>query len=157
MRKSPIPSLAFGAAILFAVPADATHPVDTGNHRQVSAGKTVYLENCAECHGENLRGPVNPAKFPKKLIPPRLDERGHGSHHSDRYMFNRISAGSEDKSGKPIKDGMPAFGFRLHDAQIWAVISYIKSRWPASLQRKQNALNPGHGPENKKTGGQGRK
>ena len=52
---------------------------------------------------------------------------------------------------------MPAFGFRLHDAQIWAVISYIKSRWPVSLQRKQNAMNPGHGPENTKTGGHGNK
>lgn len=157
MRKSPILSLAFGWTILFAVPADATHPVDTRNPHQVSAGKKVYLENCAECHGETLRGPANPAKFPKKLIPPRLDERGHGSHHSDQYMFNQIATGTEDKKGNPVKGGMPAFGFRLHDAQIWAVISYIKSRWPVSIQRKQNAMNPGHEPENKKTGGHGHK
>ena len=28
---------------------------------------------------------------------------------------------------------MPAFGSKLSDEEIWAVLAYIKSRWPAAI------------------------
>lgn len=35
---------------------------------------------------------------------------------------------------------MPAFKGRLADEEIWAVLAYIKSRWPEEIRRKQAAI-----------------
>jgi mono/diheme cytochrome c family protein len=32
---------------------------------------------------------------------------------------------------------MPAFGDKLSDDDIWAVLAYIKSRWPTEIRRAQ--------------------
>jgi mono/diheme cytochrome c family protein len=32
---------------------------------------------------------------------------------------------------------MPAFGNVLTDAEIWAVLAYIKSRWPTEIRERQ--------------------
>lgn len=52
-------------------------------------GKRIYTQNCAVCHGEDLQGPPNPKDF-GKLVPPRLDAKGHASHHDESFTFNRI-------------------------------------------------------------------
>jgi mono/diheme cytochrome c family protein len=36
---------------------------------------------------------------------------------------------------------MPAFGKSLSDAEIAAVLAYIKSNWPVEIQRRQSRLN----------------
>ena len=37
---------------------------------------------------------------------------------------------------------MPAFADSLSDAQILAVLAFIKSRWPIGLRASQSMLNP---------------
>ena len=32
---------------------------------------------------------------------------------------------------------MPAFGQTLSDAEIWAVLAFIKSRWPEEIRARQ--------------------
>ena len=32
---------------------------------------------------------------------------------------------------------MPAFGQTLSDAEIWAVLAYIKSHWPEEVRARQ--------------------
>jgi hypothetical protein len=39
---------------------------------------------------------------------------------------------------------MPAFGARLRDDDIVAVVAFIKSRWPIGIRASQSMLNPGH-------------
>ncbi len=132
--------LTFG---LMALPAFAKHPVNVNDQSQLKLGKTIYQENCAACHGANLQGPESPEDFGKRK-PPRLDAKGHGSHHSDQVHFKQIDLGSRDKSGKLIEGRMPSFHDILKDTEIWAVISYVKSHWPHSMRMKQMRMSPGH-------------
>lgn len=142
-RALPLGLIALGL-ILVTASARAHHPVDIANAALVAKGKTLYADNCAACHGKNLTGPENPKDF--KRLPPRLDARvGHASHHDDMFIFNQITRGSLDKNGKPIADGMPAFAEILKPGEIWAVLTYIKSRWPEKVYRMQHRRNPGHG------------
>ena len=53
---------------------------------------------------------------------------------------------SPNMGGKEIdvegfKSNMPAFADVLSDEEIWAVLAYIKSSWPAELLRRQKATN----------------
>jgi len=36
---------------------------------------------------------------------------------------------------------MPAFGEQLSDREIWAVLAFIKSRWPEDVQARQSEIN----------------
>jgi len=35
---------------------------------------------------------------------------------------------------------MPGFGDTLSDREIWAVLAYIKSRWPEEIRQRQEAI-----------------
>lgn len=39
------------------------------------------------------------------------------------------------------KTDMPAWGTTLSDEDIWSVLAYIKSRWPAEAQKIQMEIN----------------
>jgi mono/diheme cytochrome c family protein len=54
-------------------------------------------------------------------------------------MFTTVNAASAD-GGQPRPRRMPRFGPILTDDEIWAVIAYVKSRWPESI-RRQHAEN----------------
>jgi mono/diheme cytochrome c family protein len=36
---------------------------------------------------------------------------------------------------------MPVYEGKLSDEEIWAVLAYIKSRWPEKIQQRQENLN----------------
>ena len=36
---------------------------------------------------------------------------------------------------------MPGFGNALSDAEIWAVLAFIKSSWPPEIRARQDAIN----------------
>ena len=143
MHRNFVPVLLVLTFGLIASPSFANHPVNISDQAQVKLGKKIYQENCATCHGVNLQGPENPEDFGKRK-PPRLDAKGHGSHHSDQVHFKQIELGSLDKSGKLIDGRMPSFHDVLKDNEIWAAISYIKSHWPKNMRMKQIQMSPGH-------------
>jgi hypothetical protein len=43
---------------------------------------------------------------------------------------------------KTVKSYMPAFERRLTDAQILAVLAFIKATWPLGIRVSQSMLNP---------------
>jgi mono/diheme cytochrome c family protein len=142
-RALPLGLIALGL-MLVAAPAQADHPVNILDATLAAKGETIYVRNCARCHGMNLTGPKNPKKF--KKLPPRLDARvGHVAHHDDQSIFNQVTRGSLDKNGKPLAGGMRGFAEKLDPGEIWAVVTYVKSRWPDDVYRKQHMRNPGHG------------
>ena len=44
-------------------------------------------------------------------------------------------------AGESYKSDMPVFDDILSDAEIWAALSYIKSRWPARFLAMQERTN----------------
>ena len=84
-----------------------------------SRGERLYYAYCAQCHGVDGRGSWRAALF--LLRPGDLAERSRGE--SDRYLFDIIKQG-----GSPIgRPGMPAFGYQMTDADIEALVAYIRT------------------------------
>jgi mono/diheme cytochrome c family protein len=98
---------------------------------QVAVGERVYALNCAACHGANFEGqPDWRRRLDTGRMPaPPHDETGHTWFHSDRNLFI-ITRGGVEAAVPGYKSDMPAFGEILTDAEMAAVLSYIKSTWP---------------------------
>lgn len=105
----------------------------------VSLGSGIYAENCASCHGENLEGEPNwRQRGIDGLLPaPPHDETGHTWHHADGLLFEITKQGPAALAGNNYQSAMPGYGDVLKDAEIIAVLAYIKSRWPKDVQLQQ--------------------
>ena len=102
---------------------------DSGN---VALGANVYAQHCAACHGAKLEGqPDWRRRLPNGRMPaPPHDESGHTWHHSDRVLFEITKNGLvPPHAPTDYESDMPAFGGKLSDEDIWAVLAYIKSHW----------------------------
>jgi mono/diheme cytochrome c family protein len=107
----------------------------------IARGRAVYAERCAACHGANLEGQPNwrRRQADGRLPGPPHDASGHTWHHSDKQLFDMIKNGTAALlSGYPTD--MPAYKDILSDADVWAVISFIESRWPADIRERQSRL-----------------
>jgi mono/diheme cytochrome c family protein len=116
---------------------------DPDNAQQVSHGRQVYVARCAECHGMRLEGQEDwQAMLPDggRRAPPH-DETGHSWHHPDQVLFDITKQGGQPFSPAGYKNNMPGFADKLSDAEIWAAIAFIKSRWPDEIREKQDAIN----------------
>lgn len=93
---------------------------------EVSRGAKLYQKNCAECHGSVGQGAPDwrqrgaDGMFP----PPPLNGTGHAWHHPRRMLHHVIANGS------PGGGNMPAWGDKLSDEDIGAIISWFQSKWP---------------------------
>ena len=110
---------------------------DPEDVQAVRRGRRVYAHNCANCHGKELQGELQAGlSVPEGGKPaPPLNGTGHSAHHSDADMFTTVK-GASVEGGQPTRR-MPHFGPTLIDDDVWAVIAYIKSRWPEGIRRQQ--------------------
>jgi mono/diheme cytochrome c family protein len=116
-------------------------PFDKG---QVARGLQVYVENCASCHGKELEGQPDwrIRKPDGKLPAPPHDQTGHTWHHPDGTLFEIIKYGLVPPHAPDgYLSDMPKWGGTLTDEDIWAVLAYIKSRWPEEIQKFQQDIN----------------
>jgi mono/diheme cytochrome c family protein len=102
-------------------------------------GRALYLERCASCHGGNLEGhPDWMVRKPDGKLPaPPHDASGHTWHHSDEQLLRIVRGLAAIAPG--YQTDMPAFGSDLTDAQIIAILDYIKSTWPEREREFQAA------------------
>ena len=114
---------------------------DPDDAEQVALGEQVYREHCAACHGAALEGqPDWRQRGPNGRLPaPPHDETGHTWHHPDDVLF-RITKQGVAAMVPDYESDMPAYADVLSDAEIWAVLAYIKSRWPQPIQERQAAI-----------------
>lgn len=103
-------------------------PVTT---EQIETGRQLYAANCASCHGADLKGQTDwKRRLPSGRLPaPPHDETGHTWHHSDQDLFT-ITKRGVGAIVPGYESDMPAFDRLLSDAEISAVLAYIKSTWP---------------------------
>lgn len=98
---------------------------------QITRGEALYGETCASCHGADLEGAPDWRRrnADGRMPAPPHDETGHTWHHSDRQLFNitKLGLGSVVPG---YESDMPAYRDVLSDAEIIAVLAFIKSTWP---------------------------
>ena len=127
---------------LLATPTESEQVGPTGS-AALATGESLYRAHCAACHGVNLEGAPNwrtPKPDGRYPAPPH-DDSGHTWHHDDRTLFGITKLGTAGFSGLDIESDMPAYRDTLSDAEIQAVLAYIKSRWSERTRRRQAALN----------------
>jgi mono/diheme cytochrome c family protein len=110
-----------------------------GDPDGLTAGKLLYAQNCASCHGSNLQGQAGwRRRLPSGLMPaPPHDETGHSWSHSDTWLFSVTKFGLDAVVGGGYQSDMPAFSDVLSDAEIRAVRDFIKAGWPQAQREVQ--------------------
>tara|TARA_R110002096_G_scaffold107161_1_gene234963 strand:- start:43 stop:561 length:519 start_codon:yes stop_codon:yes gene_type:complete len=126
---------------------DTTEPpvtrIDANDPGLVALGRTVYMQNCASCHGAKLEGQPDwrVRKPDGKLPAPPHDESGHTWHHADQQIFGLTRDGLKPPlAPEGYQSDMPAFGDVLTDDQIIATLAFIKSTWPAPIRARQTRI-----------------
>ena len=88
-----------------------------------NAGKAIFGDQCAECHGADGAG--EPTFFPPL-------KGNNNVQQADPTTAIRVileGARSVPTKARPTPLSMPAFDWKLSDAQIAAVATYIRSAW----------------------------
>jgi mono/diheme cytochrome c family protein len=107
-------------------------------------GQRVYAAHCASCHGVRLEGQPNwRERGPDGRLPaPPHDASGHTWHHPDDLLFRITKLGVARAANlKDYASAMPAYEGVLSDAEIVAVLSWIKAQWPPDIRAKHDELN----------------
>jgi mono/diheme cytochrome c family protein len=134
------------AALLWIVPALQSRPGDPSDAGQVASGQKIYANHCTNCHGDHLQGQPDwrIRKPDGKLPAPPHDVAGHTWHHPDSVLFELTKFGLTPPLAPPgYASDMPAFAGQLSDADIWAVLAYIKSTWPPDVRERQRQMSAG--------------
>jgi mono/diheme cytochrome c family protein len=104
------------------------YPIDPTDEL-VATGRPIYVAQCAYCHGDATTRP------PMLTAPPHGDD-GHTWHHSDRQLVKWILDG--------VPGGhMPRFRGHLSEAEVHAVLAYIKTFWSEEVRQYQRRLSGG--------------
>lgn len=129
---------------LLAIAVFAAPPVwaEDVSQATIQVGRQIYADNCATCHGADLQGqPEWKQRLANGRMPaPPHDATGHTWHHSDRDLYNLTKLGVATVMGNGYESDMPAFGGKLSDDDIKAVLAYIRNTWPVRVQQAQARL-----------------
>lgn len=132
-----IPVLAAAAAgAWYGLRDETSSPADP---EHLAMGRQIYDAHCASCHGANLEGEPGweQRRADGTLPAPPQDASGHTWHHPDQQLFAIVKLGIAPFAGPDYKTNMQGFGEVLSDDEIWAVLDYIKSRWPEPIRAQQ--------------------
>jgi mono/diheme cytochrome c family protein len=104
-------------------PEGANAPLRADMKQRYSEGKRIYAAHCAECHGEEGRG--MPPHYPPLASNPSISMTS--SVNPIRMVLNGGYPPGTRKN--PMPYGMPPFAQSLSDADIAAVVTYIRTAW----------------------------
>ncbi len=112
------------SAYTTAVPANLTGPPIPVSAESVAAGAALYQSECAACHGEYGLG--NGPAAAALAVPPAV-LIFHVPQHEDANLYGFIS------QGFPAL-GMPAYGEKWSNEQIWQVVHYLRDQFGAPAE-----------------------
>lgn len=122
----------------------AEHALQPGDARLLALGKKVYEAHCVACHGARLEGQPNwRERGPDGRLPaPPHDAGGHTWHHPDEVLFRITKVGVAKAANlEGYVSAMPVYEGVLSDEEIVAVLSWIKSQWPAEIRAQHDQAN----------------
>jgi mono/diheme cytochrome c family protein len=85
----------------------------------VARGKTLYISNCARCHGPDRKGSGPPDYAADLTDELRIELNTEG------VLFYKIWNGHAIQLRTQVDD-MPAFQGKLSKDEVWAVVEYLK-------------------------------
>lgn len=102
------------------------------NQDIVDYGDSLFQQNCAVCHGVNAEGTKEWKKTDENgnYPPPPLDGTAHAWHHSIPALVRSIKEG-----GIKLGGVMPAFGDKLSNQEVLAMIAFFQSKWPDEVYK----------------------
>ena len=113
---------AIAAYVSSSAPPPARQP-KSAERRVLERGASVYGEHCAECHGDQGEGamPAYPALAGNPSVNAAVAANGIKAILNGGY--------APSTKGNPRPYGMPPFFSTLDDADIAAVLTYIRTSW----------------------------
>ena len=84
---------------------DLVNPYTETDQATISSWGSIFMENCAACHGEQMEGEIGP-----ELI---------GADYDDEILFELIYSGITD-------GGMPSFS-SLGTDKVWKLTNFIRN------------------------------
>jgi len=131
------------AYVFFSLRDTPAKLLDPDDRALVQRGAEVYTTQCAACHGARLEGQPDWRRrgSDNRLPAPPHDATGHTWHHPDELLMKITKHGPAIVAGDSYESDMPAYAGVLSDADIRAVLSYIKSTWPPEIRRRHDTMN----------------
>jgi mono/diheme cytochrome c family protein len=140
-------ALAAGALFFASRPGAAAY-IDPSDAALVARGKPLYTQHCAACHGASMEGQPNwRERRPDGRLPaPPHDVSGHTWHHPDAVLVDIVKHGLVPGRTAPdaYASDMPAYEQVLSNADVLAVLAYIKSGWPKEALQAQREVTLQH-------------
>lgn len=131
-----------GVIVMLAM-VSTTHAADLLEQPQdaepIRAGRVIYQQSCATCHGAQGEGAPNwqlPNAQGEMPAPPH-NEAGHTWKHADGMLYQIIQQGWRDPFNKTKRLTMPPFAGKLTPTQTRDVIAYLKTLWTSEQRRFQ--------------------
>jgi mono/diheme cytochrome c family protein len=92
----------------------------------MNAGEAIYRDQCSACHGLDGQGVA--------MLFPSLAQSSlaHASDPTSAIRLVLRGGRSVATNAEPTAPGMPSFGWQLSDAQVAAVLTYIRNAWKTS-------------------------
>jgi mono/diheme cytochrome c family protein len=100
----------------------APTPMPASDARMV-AGQAIYTDTCSACHTADGGGIAH--------IFPKLAGSVIATQGDPASLIRIIVAGGRSAAtdSRPTSPAMPSLGFRLNDAQVAAVVTYVRNAW----------------------------
>lgn len=96
---------------------------DRAGAQDADNGKTLFVKNCAPCHGPSGKGD-GPAAAALKPKPRDLTDKTYMTDLKDDYLFTLIQKGGAAVGKSPL---IPAFGSTMKEGDIKDVIAFIRA------------------------------
>ena len=93
---------------------------------QLKAGRVLFMNKCASCHGKPSEGRSSRAIFFNPPAPDFTD--AHYRSVDPAYLYWRIEVGKTIEPYRSQGSVMPAWGVHFSEDQIWQIVAYLQAR-----------------------------